>query len=282
MEALTQLSPVDYLVIGHITCDLTAEGPKMGGTAAYSGLTALATGLRVGIVTSWGEELPLGSLAGATTINLPTEHSTTFENIYAPAGRTQIVHHTANEITPAAIPAQWRNTPIVHLGPLVAEVNIELIDQFPKSLIGVTPQGWLRSWDQGGKVFRKDWNTAAEILPQVTITVISSEDVDHDEEQIENLAAQSEVFVVTDGYRGARVYWHGDVRRFRAPQVDEINATGAGDIFATAFFIQFYKTRDAWAAARFANQVAALSVTRAGLDSVPTSEEIKSARIEVF
>ena len=52
------LEPVDYLVIGHVAHDLTPEGPRLGGTVAYSALTARALGLRVGVVTAAGEETP--------------------------------------------------------------------------------------------------------------------------------------------------------------------------------------------------------------------------------
>jgi sugar/nucleoside kinase (ribokinase family) len=90
------------------------------------------------------------------------------------------------------------------------------------------------------------------------------------------------VFVVTESYFGARVYWHGDVRHFNAPSVIEKDATGAGDIFAASFFIRFFKTKNPWEAARFANQIASYSVTRSGLDSIPKREEIKLATTEVF
>jgi hypothetical protein len=282
MVALTKLSPIDYLVIGHITRDLTPTGPRLGGTAAYSALTALAAGLRVGIITSWDEALPLGLLSKATFINQPVNQSTTFENVYAPSGRIQTIHHVAEKLTSAMIPEQWQSTPIVHLGPIANEVPPDLGGNFSNALIGVTPQGWLRSWDKTGRVQRSNWHSAPEVLSKATVTIISSEDVDNDENQIADWVSQSNMFVVTDGNLGARVYWHADVRRFSAPRVDEVNATGAGDIFATAFFIQLHKTRDPWAAARFANQVASHSVTRSGLDSVPTPKEIKSATIEVF
>ena len=42
MSDLAILEPVDYLVIGHVAHDLTPEGPRLGGTAAYSALTAWA------------------------------------------------------------------------------------------------------------------------------------------------------------------------------------------------------------------------------------------------
>ena len=56
---------------------------------------------------------------------------------------------------------------------------------------------------------------------------------------------------------GARLYWNGDVRRFRPPSVKEVDATGAGDIFAAAFFTRLYITRDPWEAARFATPLSA-------------------------
>jgi sugar/nucleoside kinase (ribokinase family) len=68
-------------------------------------------------------------------------------------------------------------------------------------------------------------------------------------------------------------------RQFPAPPQPEVDPTGAGDVFAAAFFINLYETNDPWASARFANQVAALSITRAGLAGVPTPDEISLCRI---
>jgi sugar/nucleoside kinase (ribokinase family) len=88
--------------------------------------------------------------------------------------------------------------------------------------------------------------------------------------------------VVTEAEQGARVYWHGDVRRIRAPQVEQVDPTGSGDIFAAAFFTRLYQTRDPWESARFANQLAALSVTRPGLSGVPSLQEVQDTTIEVL
>jgi len=282
MDAITQLDPIDYLVIGHITRDLSQAGPKIGGTASYSALTAKAIGAKVGIVTSWGCEIPVKSLQGIKIINHQVENSTTFENTYTPNGRLQVIHNLADPLNNNSVPKRWLNTPIVHLGPIAGEVASELALLFPNSLVGVTPQGWLRTWDDQGHVSPTEWKQADQILTKASAIVLSTEDVGGDEEIIEEMAALSSVLVVTEGYSGARVFWHGDVRRIHAPDVDEVDATGAGDIFATAFFIRYHKTRNPWEAARFANLLASKSVTREGLSSVPTQEEIKNAFIEVI
>lgn len=282
MDAITKLVPIDYLVIGHISCDFSDNGKTLGGTASYASLTAKAIGLNVGIITSWGGEIPLNPLHGIAIINLPAKASTTFENIYSKRGRKQILHNVAAQLDETLIPESWLNTPIVHLGPIAREVHPDLITLFPNSLVGVTPQGWYRTWDELGNVKLSPWVEASKFLPRADVTIISTEDVDENEEIIEDLAGICPILIVTEGYCGARVYWHGDVRRFNAPKVIEENATGAGDIFAASFFIRYHKTKNPWEAARFANQIASQSVTRTGLDSIPKKKEIKLASSEVF
>lgn len=282
MFNLSLLEPINYLIIGHLTRDLTPSGPRIGGTAAYAGLTANALGLRVGIVTSWGAEVPLGQLKHIPIISYPTDHSTTFENIYTDKGRVQVVHTVAPKLDYHLIPEPWRQAPIVHLGPVAQEVEPGLVRHFPNSLVGVTPQGWLRAWDKEGHVSATEWPEAAFTLQQSGAAILSIEDVQNDEGRIEEMASASRILVITEGAAGARVYWNGDVRRFRPPQEVELDSTGAGDIFAASFFTRLYLTRDPWESARFANQIAATSVTRRGLEGIPTPEEIQETLIEVL
>lgn len=277
-----QLQPVDYLMIGHLSCDRIPNGYQIGGTATYSALTARALGLRVGIVTSWGGEVPLGPLSDIPMINYPTDQSTTFENVETPQGRIQYIHHVAPSINLNLIPDPWRNAPIVHLGPIAQEIEPTMIRHFPSSLICLTPQGWLRSWNANGLVVATEWPEASFVLQGAGATVISLEDVDGDETVIAEMVASSRVLVVTEGERGVRLYWHGDVRRFLPPVVSKLDTTGAGDIFATAFFSRLFSTRDPWEAARFATQLAANSVTRSGLNAIPTPEEIQESMVEVL
>jgi hypothetical protein len=282
MYNLSPLEPINYLVIGHLTCDLTPEGPRIGGTAAYAALTAHALGLRVGIVTSWGAELPLGNLEQIPIISFPADHSTTFENHYTENGRIQVIHTVAPRLDYHLIPEPWRQAPIVHLGPVAQEVEPGMIRHFPTSLVGITPQGWLREWDDSGHVHASEWPEASFTLQHAGATVIGIEDVSKDENRIEEMVSASRILVVTEGSAGARVYWNGDVRRFRAPQVKEIDSTGAGDIFAAAFFVRLYLTRDPWESVRFANLIAAVSITRQGFDGIPTPEEIQEYLVEVL
>lgn len=282
MHSYTPLEPIDYLVIGHLTRDLTPNGPRLGGTAAYAALTAKALGLRVGVVTSWGVELPLGPLSQIAIINQMSENSTTFENIPTIEGRKQIVHSIANNLDLNMIPEVWRSTQIVHLGPVAQEVEPTLARHFSSSLIGVTPQGWLRAWDKQGHVYSTEWPEADFVLSQAGAAVLSVEDVAGDERRIEELASSCRVLAITENAAGSRLYWSGDVRRFPAPEIVEVDATGAGDIYAAAFFYRLFTTRDPWESARFATQLASYSITRPGLEGIPTQDEIQTCLVEVF
>lgn len=282
MYPIRPLEAIDYLVMGHLTCDITPNGLQIGGTAAYAALTARALGLRVGIVTSWGMEIPLEKLIDIPIINLRSEQSTTFENQQTSTGRVQTLFASALPLGYQLIPDAWRNTPIIHLAPVAQEIEPSIVRYLSSPLVGVTPQGWLRDWDSLGRVGPTNWIEASFVLSHSAAAVLSIEDVGRDEEVIEEMALACPVLAVTEAADGARVYWNGDVRRFRALEIEEVDAVGAGDIFAAAFFSRLYSTRDPWEAARFATQLASYSIARRGLDSTPTEEEIHACMVEVL
>lgn len=279
---MSDLHPVDYLLIGHVAVDLTPTGKQLGGTVSYAALTAKALGLRVGIVTSAGEDAPLHILNGLQIHNIPTGQSTVFENVKTDHGRKQTLHHCAASIRFEHVPEIWRDAPIVHLAPIAQEVDDALAGRFPSSWVGVTPQGWMRAWDEKGSVFPKAWENSEQVLGQVGGVVMSVEDIARDLEHVEWMAHHTRLLCLTEGEQGSVLHWHGDRRRFRPIEVEEVDATGAGDIFAAAFFARCVRTRDPWEAARFATQLASYSVTRVGLQGIPTPKEIEQCLMEVL
>lgn len=282
MQNPVPLEAVDYLVIGHVAHDLVGDGYRLGGTVAYSALTARALGMKVGIMTAHGKETSLDALNDISVIVNESTRSTTFENIYTADGRIQYLHAQASRIDYEQIPDTWRKTPIIHLGPIADEMDATLPDEFSPSLLGVTPQGWMRQWDAENRVSRTEWKSPESLLKQAGAIVISREDVNGDDELIEHMAHQTQLLAVTEANEGCVLYWHGDRRRFRAPEIDEVDATGAGDVFAAAFFIRLWKTRDPWEAARFATLIASRSVTRVGLEGIPTSQDVEECLMEVL
>jgi sugar/nucleoside kinase (ribokinase family) len=91
---------VAYLIIGHVSKDLTADGPTLGGTATYLSLTAKALGKRAAIVTSVGPDLDLTPLSEVSVHIVPSQDSTIFANEYLPGERrhwtaTRLANHLA-------------------------------------------------------------------------------------------------------------------------------------------------------------------------------------------
>jgi len=282
MLELPSHQPVDYLIVGHVAVDITPTGVQLGGTVSYSALTARALGLRVGIVTSSAADAPLQALDGIQIVNIPAEQSTTFENIKTESGRKQILHHQAVPILLERIPQVWRTASIIHLAPIAGELDPSLAKQLSGKFLGITPQGWMRTWDENGQVAACVWENSEQALGQAGAVVMSVEDVNRDLEQVEAMAHQTRILCLTEGEAGAVLYWNGDRRRFRPIEVHEVDATGAGDIFAAAFFMRYYNTRDPWEATRFATNLAARSVTRVGLNGIPTAQEIEECLMEVL
>ncbi len=276
MELPYAYRQIDYLVIGHLSRDLTPRGPVLGGTAAYASLTARAMGLEVGIVSAWDENLALEPLQGIPVAGIQTDQATTFENIETEVGRTQFLRQVATPLDYHFVPEAWRSAPIIHLGPIAQEVEPSLINRFEGSFLTVTPQGWLRAWDAEGRVHPTEWPEFVFVLNRVDAAVISEEDVDYNEIRIEEMAAACKAFAVTRAQAGASVYFNGEVRQFPAPEVRTVDATGSGDIFATVFFNHYHHTLDPWESASLAVQAATLSTSRKGLLGVPSSEEIRS------
>jgi len=282
MLNFVSFEPVDYLVIGHVAHDLTPDGWRLGGTAAYSALTAQALGLKVGIVTACGPETTLDALQGISVISLDSPRSTTFENIYTGHARVQYLRAWATRLDLNSTPTSWRNASILHLGPIANEMDSVLPNWNSSSFLGVTPQGWMRAWDQAGRVSHAEWKSSQSVLRKSGAVIISREDVNGNDELIEHMAHQTQILAVTEANDGCVLYWHGDRRRFRAPVVHEVDATGAGDVFAAAFFVRLLKTRDPWESARFATLIASRSVTRVGLAGIPTPEDIEECLMEVL
>ncbi len=267
----------DFVVIGHVAKDLTDEGYQPGGTVVYSALTARKLGRRVGVITSAGPDLRLGHILGQMeVVCLPSPVTTTFLNIYEEEGRRQYVYAVAKRIGIEDVPVAWREASIVHLGPIAGEIGGDMIDLFSSSLLGLTPQGWLRRWDEQRRVFPCQWMEADKLLGRVDALILSEEDLAGEARTLRSQLGAPRVAVVTKGAKGAMVYSQGAKFHSPARPTTFVGPTGAGDIFAAAFLVRLAETDDPHEAARFANVAASLSVEKVGIASVPSRAQIEA------
>jgi 1D-myo-inositol 3-kinase len=272
---------LEYLVVGHVTVDRVDDRRVvLGGTATYAALTAANLGVRVGIHTSAAYEPGLVnplSLHGIRVARIPAEYSTCFVNEYVQDGkRQQTIESVAEPLTYEQLLPEWRHPPVVHLGPLCQEMDPALVERFPRSLVGVTPQGWLRAWGEDGVVRPVEWPDADRVLARVNAVVVSERDVE-DPAIFRDWARKARLLVVTLGERGCEAYKRGEDAPYHSPAftpAQEVDPTGAGDVFAAANFWHLHQTGTWREAADWANCVASFAVERLGIAGVPKLDDV--------
>jgi 1D-myo-inositol 3-kinase len=275
----------DILLVGHVTCDLESADPnsacRLGGTVSFAAVTAMRLGRHPTIVTRAAPTTNLAELpAGVDLHVLPSPTTTTFANLYTEQGRVQYTYAQALPIVADDIAPRLRRPQAVLLGPLVDEISPDVAPIFaPDSLVAAVPQGWMRRWDADGRIHAKPWESAAAILPHLDVLVLSREDIDYDLSRLEPWFADINLIVLTEYREGSTIYQRnaqGEISLTKIPPrpANEIDPTGAGDVFATAFVIRLQEIGDAPAAARFANVTASFSVEHVGVSGVPTREQV--------
>jgi sugar/nucleoside kinase (ribokinase family) len=271
------LADKTYLLIGHVTKDLLPEGGfVVGGTVTYAAVVAKRLGWRPVVVTAAAADFePPACLDGVDWTILPSDETTTFKNQYAAEGRQQVVGPLARAIVADDIPPGFRRSAVVHLGPVAQELEPSLARLFPDSLLVATPQGWMRRWNAQGVVSLCDWRGAEEILPQLDAAVLSVEDIWGNWKVAERWAKQIPILVVTQGKDGCTLFHRGGKQSFPARPARVIDPTGAGDVFAAAFFIRWAETGDPGQAAVFANVTASMALQRPGPGGAPSRIEVE-------
>ncbi|NTW97646.1 MAG: ribokinase [Oscillochloris sp.] len=267
----------EYLVIGDLTRDLLPDGASTpGGTALYAAATANRLGARVAVLTAGDPDHPPELPAGVELTLVPAASQSTFENRYTPQGRVQLLHARGSRLHFDDLPIAWRAAPVVHLGPLTGEFELDLAAAFPAALVGVTPQGWMRAWDLPlpAPIRRVAWRPDPAQLRHVDLLVLSIEDVGGDEALAASYAQACPLVALTRGAHGSTLYIGGVPHQVTAFPAEERDPTGAGDVFAAALLLRLHETGDPLAAAAFASAVGACAVEGHGIAAVPTRAEV--------
>ncbi len=270
---------IEFLSIGHFTHDVVDHKLILGGAAAYSSKTATKLGVRTGVITSVGEDFLHFEKLNNIPIALINENlkgikTTTFQNIYEDGIRRQFIKSVSQTIKPEHIPQEWINTGIVYICPVANEVEPSIVHSFPNSIIGVSPQGWMRCWDDKGIVSQKKWEYAEDVLPYIDALIMSEEDISATPEVVDEYAEIVRMMILTRGERGSTLFYEGKVVDFPAFKTKVFDPTGAGDVFATAFLIKYKQTSDPYEASIFANCTASFVVEKQGMDGIPDIEQV--------
>jgi sugar/nucleoside kinase (ribokinase family) len=268
-------TPPDYLIIGHLTKDLVGSGYRLGGTALYSSVMARNMGAQVALFTSGAADLPLDTLDGIRVYNQPGAGTTTFSNQYTSSGRVQILSERAANLDLEQIPESWRKARIVHLAPVAGEVPFSAGEGFPDSALAYSLQGWMRKWDHEGKVFPAPLPSTSLPKRKRLAAFMSLEDLGYNRDRLIDIQNRFPLLLFTLGPEGADLIQGDSAQRLDGIPNQEVDPTGAGDIFAGAFMVSWIlREKSKSESAGLANTLASLSINHSGAESVPTKQEI--------
>ena len=188
----------------------------------------------------------------------------------------QVVEAVADPIWPADLPAAWldaRGT----LGTYRRELPDAWATVFQNSLGGRQRSGMAAHLGSGGgHVMPTRWDSASQFLQRAHVLFVSREDAAGNDDYSGLFGPPGPL----DG--GDRRLARSTVVRARLScQVPprparEVDPTGAGDVFASAFLIRLAETGDPVQAARFANVVASFSVEGLGMEPSPQRAQVEA------
>jgi sugar/nucleoside kinase (ribokinase family) len=273
---------VDFVAIGHLTLDQTPRGAQPGGAAYYAAMTARRLGLRVALLTSCGPDFPAGALpSDVEVMNVPSDRTTVFRLEESPRGRRLSVLTRAADIEEGHLPGGWRGVPLAMLCPVINEVDPALAGSFAEASLGVAPQGWMRRRGAGGAIEPAPWDDADIVLPHAQLLVVSLEDIEPSPKTALEWFQHVPLGAVTRGSEGAILFVNGERYHVEPDGAAEADATGAGDVFAAAMLIEYYREANPWEAAAAAACAAAASVEAPGATGIPDRSTL-AARLAAY
>jgi sugar/nucleoside kinase (ribokinase family) len=148
--------------------------------------------------------------------------------------------------------------------------------------LGITPQGWMRQWplERGGRVRHIPLRLPPELLARTDTIVVSDEEIAQARAAVEWVGARR-IGVVTLGPNGCNLLYAGRRAELPGYPVKTVDLTGAGDVFAAAFFLKAADRQvSPVTAGRYANLVAALSLRGVGPDAIPSIDEIEARFVD--
>jgi len=274
----------DITIVGHLVEDIIGGERRIGGSTAYAASTARRLGADPGILTSKPRKFSFWQYyEGIPVWGKETDGPTIFELFYDDDGKRSIyLRERSDTISTDDVPEEAFDVKAAFICPIMNEIPMTLFREFVSRGIRtvVTPQGFLRRPDDSGLVRPFLAKNIGEIAEAGAI-IMSDQDHPDVIELVEMWRKTCPVIIVTHGKRGATVFNEGKSIFVPALPANEVDATGAGDVFATAFTLSWMKGRGVLESAGFASAAAAFCVEGPGCSAL-TDEENVLARLKSF
>jgi len=272
------VSAPDFVAIGHVTLDRIGESTRPGGAALFAAVTAHRLGLSVGLLTSHADDFPLDLIPPKIeVVSIPAADTSRFEHREDAGGRVSHVRAVADPLTMAHVPDDWRGAALTLLAPVLDEVDPMIATLFTEGAVGAAAQGWLRRAAPDGLVVPRTWRSPDRLLQSVQALFLSREDIRGQEDEVVEWFQRMPVGVLTADRDGALLFVNGERYEIHPRAAREVDPTGAGDVFAATFLIQYQRAGDPWQAAVAAACAGSLAVEAEGWSAVPDRVTLDAA-----
>lgn len=264
------------LAVGHVTWDRRGEAERLGGTAAYAALTAQRLGWEAALLSAAGPDFDAArDLPGVHGFVGASPATTRFVNLYDANGeRSQTLGSRASDIELGCLPDAWRRPDVLLLGPVAGEIGPGFTNAIEAGVVGATAQGWLRGFESDGAVVAREWSRPERDLAFVHALFLSEKDLPDADAAARRLARLVPIVALTRGWRGLTLFTRDGSQEVPGLPREEVDPTGAGDVFAAAFLVRYHESQDPLEAAVFAACAASCAVEAEGVAGIGTRSEV--------
>ncbi|MDD2709155.1 MAG: carbohydrate kinase family protein [Verrucomicrobiae bacterium] len=294
---------MNLVVIGHLLKerivfpDKKEIGPILGSPAAYGSVAAACLGMKTGLITRIGKDMPeklvdILRQAGVDTAGIRVGEKTTSNLlIYESQERKRLEFlQRAEDLVAGDVPESYLGAEMFLIAPINDEIDRSLVADLRRrnKAMSVELSGF------GGASTSKECRMSREerlgrlkeLAGQVKIIKGGEEDfkclfgegVDVEQKARQFLGWGAEICLVTLGSKGALVAAQGDAAREGFPgcggelrvervapfHVKAIDCTGAGDVWHAGFLHEYLKTKNLKRAASFACALSSILIERTG------------------
>jgi len=286
------MDKVDVVVIGHVIKETIkfperTIGPILGSPAAYSSVAAARLGVKAGITTRVGKDIPQDLLkplfeAGVDTAGLKVEGEDTTTNLllYDASGNKRFRYlKKAPDILFNDIPRSYLAAPIFYICPINYEVSLETIRYIHSldKIVAMDLGGWGGAASTTHPKGEKDYHILKKLMKYLRIVKASIEDCrylfhsrDIPANEIPHLFVEwgAKIGIVTLGENGSIVANKKKELRVPAFSGNVIDCTGAGDVYSAGFLAEYLRTKNVEKSALFASATSSLVIEDSGGVSV--------------
>jgi fructokinase len=290
----------DVVIVAHFALDIIIRNGerkplRLGGPPLYGSIAAKRLGGQTAVVSKVGEDFReeyflLLSRNGIDTSGIQrcSEPTTQFLLEYEDEERTEFLKAKCERIEIQDIPRQFLQSQAFVVSPIVDEIplnTLQYIAEKGNGQIYLDPSGYIRSTvpDGGGKIQLTSWKDMTDYLQYIDVLkasitemkILSCEnDIKLAAKKIEDLGVK--IVIVTEGSKGSYIQYEGSF--IHIPSIISskvVDVTGVGDVYLSAFALEYSRTRDAIRSSTFATAAVSSKIEGHGVSSLKTRDEIE-------